>query len=287
MRGFHDNRQVFEKLETTDYFIPGIPVIIRCDGRSFHTFTRGFDRPYDKDMSSVMQLVCKQIVEEKLPCIGYTQSDEMTFVFMWDSLEQMPWGGRKFKLIGDLATSVTNKFNYCIMSGMLGKRKITKHEEMIQFDCRAYSVPSKREAVLQLIDREQDATKNSIAMAAQSYFSHNALYKKNGNEMQEMLFQKGINWNDYPNFFKRGTYFRRVRVETPFTTDEIENLPEQHNARKNPKLIIARWIIEETNMILDRVINSREVVFSGAQPEPYVKGTEVNDNHSSSRGQVS
>ena len=40
-------------------------------------------------------------------------------------------------------------------------------------------------------------------------------------------------------------------------------------------------------MILDRVINSREVVFSGAQPEPYVKGTEVNDNHSSSRGQVS
>jgi tRNA(His) 5'-end guanylyltransferase len=77
---------------------------------------------------------------------------------------------------------------------------------MPRFDARVYVVPTLEEAVNSFLWREQDATKNSITMAASAYYSHNELMNKNGSEKQEMLFQKEVNWNDYPTFFIRVSY---------------------------------------------------------------------------------
>src|SRR6185295_8156972 len=88
--------------------------------------------------------------------------------------------------------------------------------------------------------REQDATRNSIEMAGQAKFSHTQLFKKNCNEIQEMLWQAGINWNDYPPFFKRGVFVQRVAVKRRFTTEEMERLPPMHEARRNPNLEVER-----------------------------------------------
>src|SRR5581483_5540743 len=101
------------------------------------------------------------------------------------------------------------------------------------FDARVWNVPSQDEAANYFLWRERDARKNSVAMAAQSVCSHRELQNKNGSDMQEMLFQRGINWNDYPPQFKRGTFVRRKLVERPFTAAELEKLPAGHEARGN------------------------------------------------------
>lgn len=59
----------------------------------------------------------------------------------------------------------------------------------------------------------QDATRNSIAAVAQSQYSHKELHKKNTSQMQEMVFKKGINWNDYDPKLKRG----RIILKSPET----------------------------------------------------------------------
>lgn len=58
-----------------------VPAIIRIDGKAFHTFTRGMEKPFDKRlmeaMQGTMQFLCKNIQG----CVfGYTQSDEITLV---------------------------------------------------------------------------------------------------------------------------------------------------------------------------------------------------------------
>jgi tRNA(His) guanylyltransferase len=93
--------------------------------------------------------------------------------------------------------------------------------------------------------RERDATKNSITMAASSVYSHKELDKKNSTEKQEMLFKKGINWNNYPDFFKRGTYVKRVRRFTKMTLDELSLLPPNHDALKDPNFSVMRYSVEK------------------------------------------
>lgn len=143
-----------------------------------------------------------------------------------------------------------------------------KSDKMPRFDCRVYSVPTLDEAVNSFLWREQDATKNSISMAAQEFYSHRELMGKNGSEKQEMLFQKGVNWNDYPSFFKRGTYVQRKRVLTPFSLEEIDRLPEKHNARKDPNFIIERWVIDKVSLPqLTKIDNVIDVIVWGEDPK--------------------
>ena len=112
-----------------------------------------------------------------------------------------------------------------------------------------------------------DATRNSISMAAQALYSHKELHLKSSAEMQEMIFQKGINWNDYPPRFKRGGYFHRILTERKFTSDELESLPPLHDARKNPDLLIKRHSIERLEIPpLMKIKNRAAVIFDNAIP---------------------
>jgi tRNA(His) guanylyltransferase len=99
-----------------------------------------------------------------------------------------------------------------------------KHDRLACFDGRVWNVPSEQEAVNGLIWRELDATRNSIQIAAQALYSHKQLHQKNTAEMQEMLWQKGINWHDYPVRFTRGSYFQRRVIERTFTVEELETV---------------------------------------------------------------
>ena len=171
--------------------------------------------------------------------------------------------GRLFKMLTDLSAMASVFFNR-----ELPKYLPEKIDKMSRFDCRVYNVPTLDEAVNSFLWRENDATKNSISMAAQSVYSHNELENKNGSDKQEMLFQKGINWNDYPSFFKRGTYVQRKRVFTTFSPEEIEKLPAKHNARKDPEYQIERWVVDKVELPpLSQIINKVDVIIWGKDPE--------------------
>lgn len=260
---FGDRMKSYEKQTTGINLIPRIPVIARLDGKNFSKFTKGLKRPFDERLTNLMIETTKYLVKETNANCGYHQSDEITLVWYTDKIySSIYFDGRLFKMIGDLSSMTSVYFNK-----LLPKYIPEKANKSPRFDCRVFNVPTLEEAVNSFIWREQDATKNSITMAASCYYSHSELINKNGSEKQEMLFKKGINWNDYPSSFKRGTYVQRKRVFTKFTVEEIDKLPLKHNARKDPDFIIERWIVREIELPkLSSIKNSIDVILYGKDP---------------------
>jgi len=256
-------KQLEELSPANTLLLPRIPIVARLDGKAFHTFTKGLEKPFCKELHELMVLVTKQLVADSNATIGYTQSDEITLV--WDATatnSQIVFNGKVAKLLTVLTSICTAHFNANL------PKFLPKKKGPALFDCRIWNVPTRRDALDVLVWREADASKNSISMAAQAQFSHKQCQNKNGSELQEMLFQeKGINWSEYPACFKRGTYVRRKDVELAFSSAELEKLPAKHEARKNPKLKVLRSILEELNPpALPKITNLEDFVFSGSDP---------------------
>jgi len=260
---FGDRMKFYEGVEAQRRLMPLLPVLCRLDGKGFSKFTKGLKRPYDQRMSDIMVETTKALVKETNALVGYTQSDEISLVLYSDSLKsQIYYDGRIQKMIGDLAACASLVFNDFIKAGIPEKAHLRP-----RFDCRVWNVPTKVEAANTILWREQDATKNSISMAAHHFYSHKMLQDKNGSEKQDMLMAVGVNWNDYPPFFKRGTFVRRESVIRKYTCDELEKLPAKHEARKNPELKIERKQIVTMEMPpFAKVTNRVEVVFDGVSP---------------------
>lgn len=201
---------------TDTKLIDKLPVIIRLDGRAFHSFTKGFKKPFDDTLNDIMGKTMLFLCENISNCIfGYTQSDEITLVVYNPNIESNPWFDNRSEKIVSLSASLgTLAFNKYLMENKdIDERKLWK----ATFDARAFNLPV-FEVVNNIIWRQQDATKNSINCVAQANFSHKQLQGKNGSEMQDMLMlQKGINWNDTPTKYKRGMSCIRklLDIETP------------------------------------------------------------------------
>lgn len=264
---FGDRMKLYEGMEAQRRLMPRLPVVIRLDGKCFSKFTKGLKRPYDERMSRLMVETTKALVAETNALMGYTQSDEISLVLYSDSEKsQIYYDGRIQKMVGDLAAFATGVFNR-LLPFYIPEKVSSDPLVFPRFDCRVWNVPDKVEAVNSILWREQDATKNSISMAARSVYSHKQVDGKKGCEKQEMLFAKGINWNDYPAFFKRGSFIQKRVVKKKFTTEEMKKLPPKHEARVNPDLTVERTVIEEVDMPkFSSVLNRVEVVFEGATP---------------------
>lgn len=258
-----DRMKLYEAIESDRLLIPSLPIMVRIDGKSFHTWTRDCQRPFDEKIQRLFDATTKFLVDETNAVVGYTQSDEISLV-LWNFEipdSQVMFNGRTQKLASVLSSMATARFNELAPNYFPDK-------SLAFFDCRVWNVPNWNEAVNCLIWRELDATRNSIQSAAYALYSNNQLFKKTTSEMQEMIFQKGINWNDYSPRSKRGAYFKRRLIERFFTTEEIERLPPQHEAHKNPDLKIQRHVIERLDLPpLLKVTNRYEVIFGSAQPE--------------------
>jgi len=251
--------KLYEAAECGRCFMPLLPIVARIDGRCFSAFTRGMERPYDARMSRAMIGTTRLLVEETNACMGYTQSDEITLAWHQTEMKSEIWfAGRVHKMVSQLAAQAT-----VIFSTQLPEFS----ERLPTFDARAWQVPNRTEGANVFLWREWDATKNSLTMAASEYYSHNELHGKNGADKHEMLHAKGVNWNDYPAFFKRGTYVQRRATVRPFTVEEIELLPPKHAARSNPALTVERHEVSVLDMPPFASIENREaVIFEGAEP---------------------
>lgn len=198
------------------------PVAIRIDGKAFHTFTKGFEKPFDMILIESMQQTMKYLCENIQDCVfGYCQSDEITLILVdYQTLTTDAWFDYEVQKIcsisASMATMAFNKFfeanvkNYIrnIMPNILtplAEAYMKAAEKGAMFDARCFNIP--KEEVTNLIYwRQLDATRNSIQMVGQANFSHKELQNKSCNMIQDMLHeQKGINWNDFPTVCKRGT----------------------------------------------------------------------------------
>lgn len=198
-----------------NYLTRRIPAIIRLDGKAFHTFTRGMEKPFDAILMKAMQETMKYLCENVQGCvIGYTQSDEITLVLTdYASIKTDAWFGYNVQKMTSIAASMaTLAFNELffriITNANVSNEKFFKYKDKVNtalFDARAFSVP-KDEVCNCLIWRQQDATRNSIEAVGQAHFSPRQLHGKSCNEIQDMLFvEKGVNWNNFSTDCKRGS----------------------------------------------------------------------------------
>lgn len=189
--------------------------IIRLDGVAWHTYTRGLDKPYDSElmthMSRTTAALCQAIQGAQF---GYTQSDEISILLTdFATIQTDAWfNGNIQKLASVSASMATAHFNQ-----MRGGNRLAL------FDSRAFTIPDPVEVCNYFVWRQQDATRNSIQSAAQAHFSQAALHGLNSNQLQEKLFSEaGINWNDYPENFKRGTLVYKADYK-PAGSDELRS----------------------------------------------------------------
>lgn len=194
-----------------------MPVVIRLDGKAFHTFTKGFKKPFDMIMVKAMQETMKYLCENIQGCVlGYTQSDEITLVLIdYQNLNSDAWFDYEVqKLCSVSASMATFAFNrnFARLAALEPEKKTKQTNAYTEvaskgafFDARCFNIP-KEEVTNCLLWRQQDATRNSIHMTGRAYFSHKQIEGLNSNDIQGLLLQeKGINWNDLPTTLKRGS----------------------------------------------------------------------------------
>jgi tRNA(His) guanylyltransferase len=206
-------------------FLPRrMPVILRVDGKAFHSYTRGMNRPFDERLEEVMNLVaiklCKEIQGAQ---IAYVQSDEISILIHgYKKLNSESWFGNNVQKMTSVSAGIASAwFTYHSSRLTTVSEDIGNTQQFIEsklkpavFDSRVFVLPES-EVCNYFIWRQQDATRNSISMLAQSLYSHKELNGVTCNQMQELCFQKGHNWNDLPIIRKRGRCIRKFIRYTP------------------------------------------------------------------------
>lgn len=224
-------KEYYEAVPKTS-LVRKVPVAIRLDGSHFHTFTRGFDKPFDEVLIKSMQEAMKYCCEHIQGCVlGYTQSDEITLILTdYKKQNSSAWFDYEvMKICSTSAAMATMAFNKAFEKNVkefevnntrvLGYVDDEKKEKVISlidtyykametgatFDSRCFNIP--KEEIANLVYwRQQDAAKNSVSMAAYANFPHGELKDKSTSDRMDMLMlEKGINWNDYPTTCKRGS----------------------------------------------------------------------------------
>jgi tRNA(His) 5'-end guanylyltransferase len=224
--------------------MPNTPVYARIDGRAFHTFCRGLEKPFSKAFIEVMQETCKFLVEETNACLGYVQSDEISLG--WENIVKAPFDGRVQKLESNLASLASAKFIYKILRGIVrGIEDEYDLDTMLakvdrnppSFDCRVFNVPNMTELANCFLWRENDAIKNSISGMALNFFSHNELQNKNSDEKIHMMRMKGYCfYEDTDPAFMRGTFYHRENYLKELSDEEVSRIPEAQRC-SNPNLV--------------------------------------------------
>ena len=254
-------KEFYESVPKTK-LVRRMPVAVRIDGKSFHTFTRGFNKPFDDILIKSMQETAKYLCENIQGCVlGYTQSDEITLILIdYQRLTSSAWFDYEVQKMCSIAASMAtmafnkffyeNVFQYNGMASVDTSNKEYPYKEVYakaikkgaMFDARCFNIP--KEEVANLIYwRQLDATRNSIQMVGQANFSHKELQNKSCNDIQDMLMtQKGINWNDFPVHKKRGTCIIKTdKKEKTFT----EDIGDNGDILGTIMTIRSKWIIDE------------------------------------------
>lgn len=244
MKGFYEERAKTK-------LVRRMPVIIRLDGRAFHTFTKGFAKPFDKRMLETMQETTLELCKNIQGCVfGYTQSDEITLILVdYNGIDVSAWYDYEVQKMCSVAASMATLYFNRIFRHKIyefvnehvkvindpktyGEELSKSVEDLLKsynasiemgamFDARCFNVPI-NDVCNCVLWRQKDATRNGINSLGQAWFKHKELEGKNTNQVQDMLFEKyGINWNNLSTVEKRGTAIIKDENEKWFIDEEM------------------------------------------------------------------
>ena len=225
-------KERFEKPATSAVLLPNQPVVIRLDGRAFHTFTRGMEKPYDKRVGSCIMFACAHLVGHLKAEIGYCQSDEINLVLNLDNPEisEYPFKGKIQKLASITASMATAAFMQGLPPDLF--------ERLPHFDGRVYNVPTLDWANKVLLWREQDARRNGVLAVGHHLLGHKACHGLKTREIAERCFSEhSAQPDDWGDHFANGSYYARVNKLVELTDEQLADIPEKHRPAKGEKVM--------------------------------------------------
>lgn len=238
-----DRMKAYEAVTQTS-LMRRAPVIIRLDGKAFHTFTKGLkhvdpslnDTPFSEVMHECMAVTAQALVNNiQNAQVAYSQSDEITILLRdWDKHETEQWFDGNIQKITSISAAIaTAHFNSAYnLRKALARNHIMATDEcwlkteskmrqmeylseptFAMFDARVFNVP-KEDVVNNFIWRQNDAIRNSVQMLARHYFSHKELHGKSNVEVKAMIFAKtGLNWHNIPTWMRHGFCVTRDGID--------------------------------------------------------------------------
>ena len=247
----------------TRYFVPRRTYsIIRLDGKAFHTYTKGLNKPFDaglyEDMDSA---IVKLMGELQGAVLAYTQSDEISVLLTDFAMPNTcAWfDGNIQKMASVSASIITAEFNKIRMIGwMKGQRYQMRDEDdslndnrvmsaddlpIAYFDSRVFTIPDRNEVMNYFRWRQQDCIRNSVSMVAQSNFSHTKLHGKSQSEMHDMLHANDVNWaTDFTDGEKNG----RLIVKETYVENVVLPKTDRQKAKDKSTGIVSPTAIDVT-----------------------------------------
>lgn len=179
------------------YLTRRTPVLIRLDGRAFHTLTKSCEKPFDHELIYAMNMAATAVANDMQGCVAfYHQSDEVTFFLRdYQSLVSEAWFDyNKSKIESVSASVMTAHFN----------AGFKKFDKLAYFDSRSFNIP-KEEVVNAFLWRVRDWQRNSVTMVASEHFSHKELHGKNMTDRLDMLYEKGVEYHKLDHHLRYGS----------------------------------------------------------------------------------
>lgn len=229
------------------HLTPRLPLIIRLDGKAFHTYTKGLQRPYSMSLMGVMNDVAKFLCNQiQNTVMAYTQSDEISLLLVdYKDIKTTAWFDSNLQKMVSVAAGLASA-KLTELSGL-----VFQETRLATFDARAFVLPP-HEVNNYFLWRQQDWNRNSLAMLAQSMFSHKELQGKGREEQHEMCFQKGQNWANLHSHLKDGRVVVKRTVEKEvFITHTSQMLHGPLHVNTTGPTLVSRseWHVPETTPI--------------------------------------
>lgn len=236
--------------QSKSFLLKRTPAILRIDGRAFHTFTKGFNYPFDEILSMCMRMAAIEVLKDcSTGILAYGQSDEVSILMIdYRGLQTNQWfGGNIQKIVSIVASEFTSSFNsmlYDILNQLNSSEFSNKdYYEKIRtklfranFDARVFSIPES-DISNYFYWRHKDCIRNSVTMAASLVFSHKELHGKKTEEKREMLRCNGKqSWENMNEVFKNG-YLIDIKGEDLDITDIRKTITQQIQKHLNSKEI--------------------------------------------------
>lgn len=210
------DRMKLHEQATRPVLPPRTPVILRVDGKAFHTFTRKAKKPFDDTLIDLMnetaKHLCKGIQGAQM---AYVQSDEISvLIHGYKKYSSTPWFDNAVQKMTSVGASMATAALNCQLFDEGGHRFL-EFSPPVYFDGRVFAMPE-GDVNNYFLWRQQDCTRNSVQMVARSIFSHKECNNKNGQQLAEMCKQSGVDYEAVPVKYRRG---RVIYKETYPMTD--------------------------------------------------------------------
>jgi len=220
------------------YLPKRMPVILRLDGKAFHTFTRHMNKPFDEELVSLMQVTTKYLLDNiQNAVLGYTQSDEISILIMnYNKFDTESWFGNNIQKMVSISAAMasayaTLNYNYSIFD------ENNPPFKYIHFDSRTFVIPE-AEANNYFVSRQQDCQRNSVQMVAQSLYSHKELQNLSCRELIEKIEFDGNVTKKYDDYtFQEQNGSTIIKCGNPYEWQIIDHIFKSDTSIVNNLLV--------------------------------------------------